>query len=195
MSTHHLKTWPAQFEAVRSARKRFEWRHCRDRSFEVGDTLMLQEWDPVSGYTGRTNAVLVTYLLAAGDGFDVPEGYCVMSITPRQPGSERAEIRRHGPDAEGQWVYDCANCGSSLAVIDFMNLVMAERGVLFEPQVETAVPMLLWCPECGDRHIDEGDFADKPHHTHSCQGCGMTWRPAIGPTCGVKFLPGFKNEA
>jgi len=55
------------------------------------------------------------------------------------------------------------------------------------------IPMLLWCPECGTRHIDEGEFAAKPHHTHACQGCGMVWRPALVPTCGVQFLPGFKN--
>ena len=34
------------------------------------------------------------------------------------------------------------------------------------------VPMLLWCPECGERHIDEGDFAKKLHRTHACQHCG-----------------------
>jgi hypothetical protein len=58
----------------------------------------------------------------------------------------------------------------------------------------TPVEILLWCPSCGARHIDEGEFATKPHHTHACQSCGMVWRPAIGPTCGVQFLPGFKNE-
>lgn len=56
------------------------------------------------------------------------------------------------------------------------------------------IPMLLWCPECGERHLDVGRFASKPHHTHACQGCGMVWRPAIGPTVGVEFLTGFKNE-
>lgn len=56
------------------------------------------------------------------------------------------------------------------------------------------IPILLWCPECGGRHVDVGEFAFKPHHTHSCQHCGMTWRPAVVDTCGVQFLPGFKNE-
>ena len=56
------------------------------------------------------------------------------------------------------------------------------------------IPMLLTCPICGWRHIDEGEFATKPHHTHACQICGTVWRPAIVPTCGVQFLPGFKNE-
>lgn len=55
--------------------------------------------------------------------------------------------------------------------------------------------MLLWCPECHERHIDEGDFETKEHHTHACQHCGHVWRPAIVPTRGVRFLPGFKNGA
>lgn len=60
---------------------------------------------------------------------------------------------------------------------------------------ETApTPMLLWCPECGTRHIDEGEFATKPHRAHACQNCGMVWRPAIEATVGVRHLPGFKNE-
>lgn len=55
------------------------------------------------------------------------------------------------------------------------------------------VPMLLWCPGCGHRHIDEGEFASKSHHTHACQHCGHVWRPAVPATVGVRFLPGFKN--
>jgi len=35
----------------------------------------------------------------------------------------------------------------------------------------------------------------KPHHTHACQHCGLVWRPAIAPTVGVQFLPGFKGKA
>lgn len=56
------------------------------------------------------------------------------------------------------------------------------------------IPMLLWCPECNTRHVDVGEFATKPHRTHSCQECGMVWRPALVPTVGVQFLPGYKNE-
>lgn len=57
----------------------------------------------------------------------------------------------------------------------------------------TPVPMRLHCPECGGLHVDEGEFATKLHHTHACQECGAVWRPAIVPTVGVRFLPGFKN--
>lgn len=56
------------------------------------------------------------------------------------------------------------------------------------------IPMFLTCPMCGARHIDKKEFKTRPHHTHSCQKCGLTWRPAIVPTVGVKFLPGFKNR-
>lgn len=56
------------------------------------------------------------------------------------------------------------------------------------------IPMYLTCPRCSARHIDEREFIKKPHHTHSCQACGLTWRPAVVPTVGVLWLPGFKNE-
>jgi len=62
------------------------------------------------------------------------------------------------------------------------------------PAPPEPVPLLLWCPMCHGRHLDVGIWATKPHHTHSCQHCGLTWRPAVGPTVGVQYLPGFKNE-
>lgn len=58
----------------------------------------------------------------------------------------------------------------------------------------TPIPMLLYCPRCNGRHIDEGIFATKPHETHSCQHCGLTWKPAKVPTVGVEFLPGYRND-
>ncbi len=58
-----------------------------------------------------------------------------------------------------------------------------------------SVPMRLPCPMCGVLHIDTGKFATKKHHTHACQVCGMVWRPAIVPTVGVQFLPGFLDTA
>ena len=57
------------------------------------------------------------------------------------------------------------------------------------------IPMRLHCPECHQLHEDTGEFATKPHHTHACQHCGNVWRPAIVPTVGVRFLPGFRDDA
>lgn len=71
-----------------------------------------------------------------------------------------------------------------------LQAVIKTKGYTSQP-----VPLRLNCPTCGALHIDEGEFATKPHHTHSCQSCGMTWRPAVVPTVGVQFLPGFKNNA
>ncbi len=56
------------------------------------------------------------------------------------------------------------------------------------------ISILLNCPCCGERHIDEGEWAERPHHTHACQSCGTVWRPALVDTVGVRFLPGFKND-
>lgn len=56
------------------------------------------------------------------------------------------------------------------------------------------IPMILFCPLCRTRHIDEDKFAEVAHHTHACQGCGFVWRPAKVNTHGVKALPGYTNE-
>lgn len=55
------------------------------------------------------------------------------------------------------------------------------------------VPLLLHCPLCNTRHVDKGEFATRPHHTHACQQCGHVWRPALVFTVGVQFLPGFRD--
>lgn len=67
------------------------------------------------------------------------------------------------------------------------------RARLAGPLNPSPIAMRLPCPDCGELHLDEGAFATKPHHTHSCQKCGLTWRPAVVHTVGVRFLPGFKN--
>jgi hypothetical protein len=59
---------------------------------------------------------------------------------------------------------------------------------------QTPIPMRIPCPGCGELHLDEGEFATKPHRDHVCQSCGLTWRPALVPTVGVRFLPGYENE-
>lgn len=66
-----------------------------------------------------------------------------------------------------------------------------EHGIKDTPD---PIPIRLHCPSCGELHIDEGEFATKPHHTHACQFCGEVWRPAIVFTVGVRFLPGFKSQ-
>lgn len=71
---------------------------------------------------------------------------------------------------------------------------------------EAPIPMVLFCPECGLRHVDapesdvtmypEGAWRDgpmvrvpgwknPPHRSHLCHGCGCIWRPADVATVGV----------
>ena len=71
----------------------------------------------------------------------------------------------------------------------------AAKKLLLDHRISVVpIPMILTCPSCNARHIDTGKFATKPHHTHACQSCGTCWRPAVIPTVGVRFLPGFKDN-
>lgn len=91
----------------------------------------------------------------------------------------------------------CTECGelTRQKVGERCERVVDDRGQgsVCNGYVLAPIPMLLWCPACGERHIDTGEFATRVHHTHACQSCGMVWRPSRIPTLGVQFLPGFKN--
>lgn len=81
MKVHDLKCWPEPFQAIVDARKRHEFRR-DDRAFEVGDLLLLREWNPDrADYTGRMLMVQALYI-SRGPEFDLPAGYAVISIQP-----------------------------------------------------------------------------------------------------------------
>lgn len=75
---HALKTLPKYFEAVCMGIKKFELRK-NDRNFKVGDYLALNEWDG-NNYTGRSQLVIVTYIVKPDMFMDCPDGYVIMSI-------------------------------------------------------------------------------------------------------------------
>lgn len=61
------KIWPEYFEAVLSGKKKFEVR-LSDFGCQVGDTLILREWDPeTKKYTGRKLEKPVSYLVRTKD--------------------------------------------------------------------------------------------------------------------------------
>lgn len=84
MTEHRLKTWPIFFEAVERGDKTFEVRK-NDRSFQRGDTLVLERYHPEFGYEkfgGNAAPTLkrsVTYVLAGGM-FGVEPGYAVLGL-------------------------------------------------------------------------------------------------------------------
>jgi hypothetical protein len=53
-----------------------------------------------------------------------------------------------------------------------------------------AIPMVLDCPKCHCKHVDEGEWATtRVHREHLCALCGHVWRPCNVPTLGVEALP------
>lgn len=86
MRKHRLKTWPAFFDLVSRGLKPWEYRK-NDRDFQVGDVLVLCEWDPHSErYSGAEHECVVGLVVTSCPG--LPKGYCIMGID--------------GPDVEGE---------------------------------------------------------------------------------------------
>jgi len=79
MATHELKTWKIYFNDIIEGKKNFELRK-NDRGYNVGDTLILKEYDnEVNAYTGRLTDCTVEYILHGGQ-FGLEEGYVIMGI-------------------------------------------------------------------------------------------------------------------
>ena len=82
---HRLKSWPEYFRAVASGLKRFELR-LDYRPFEIGDTLILEEWNPATAeYTGNVEVLRVTYLMTHDPTvpFSPSPGWIIMSLETR----------------------------------------------------------------------------------------------------------------
>ena len=77
---HHLKTWPQYFAAIRDGSKTFEIRREQDRTFAVGDVLVLQEFEPESlSYTCERETRTVTYLVR-GPAWGLPHDMVVLGL-------------------------------------------------------------------------------------------------------------------
>lgn len=73
---HELKLDKEFFYFVLSGIKTFEIRF-NDRNYQVGDVLILKEWDKVTkSYTGRVIEKEITYIT----DYEQKDGYVVMSI-------------------------------------------------------------------------------------------------------------------
>lgn len=84
---HYIKSWPTQFDAIKSGEKTFEWRK-NDRDYAKGDVLVLKKFDPAEGggFMPEQITVYVTYVMYGG--FGLPDGYCIMSISHERPEDE-----------------------------------------------------------------------------------------------------------
>lgn len=60
---YEVKSWPQFFTQMIAGIKRHDMRDKRDRNYEVGDRMLLREYDPFgAGYTGRDAVALITYI-------------------------------------------------------------------------------------------------------------------------------------
>ncbi len=82
--THELKVLPEYFEALVNGSKTFEIRK-NDRNFQVGDWLLLKEWNPeTEEYTGYSVLRYVSYILYDWQA-GLKDGYCIMGLKHGAP--------------------------------------------------------------------------------------------------------------
>lgn len=72
---HRLKTVQPFFDAVKARDKHFDLR-LNDRDFQVGDTVVLEEWTG-NHYTGKGVTRKIKYVLKDCPEFGLMEGYCI----------------------------------------------------------------------------------------------------------------------
>lgn len=101
-------------------------------------------------------------------------------------------------DSEVLWLVQAAKRWSNTLSDDALQLDVRDHIRRIEAALERPeLPLELFiiCPRCKEQHVDEGEFATKPHKNHSCQFCGLTFQ-ASGPveSIGVQFFRGYKNE-
>jgi hypothetical protein len=83
---YELKSWSEFFEPILLGKKTHDLRRADDRNFEVGDVLLLREFNPQSStYTGRELLVEVTYITSAKHPCALSEAslhrdFCILSI-------------------------------------------------------------------------------------------------------------------
>lgn len=78
MATHELKILPEYFQAQKEGKKNFEIRK-NDCGYQVGDLLILKEYDPeTNNFTGRNMIVEITYMT----DYMQKEGYMVLGTKP-----------------------------------------------------------------------------------------------------------------
>lgn len=78
--TIEKKILPGYFRFVRRREKTFELRK-DDSDYEVGDILVLREWDG-SKYTGCLLHREITYILRDCYEYGLREGWCILAIQP-----------------------------------------------------------------------------------------------------------------
>lgn len=76
---HRFKILPEYFLKVCAGQKNFEIRK-DDRDVQIGDTVILMEWHPETGYSGAISRELhISYVLRNVPQYGLAEKYCIFS--------------------------------------------------------------------------------------------------------------------
>ncbi|WP_157783553.1 hypothetical protein [Rhizorhabdus wittichii] len=85
--------------------------------------------------------------------------------------------------------------GMGAAIRAIIEALRGASGGGVERPPDAPINIVLHCPNCGLQHIDEpvGEWegrpwANPPHRSHLCHGCGCIWRPADIATNGVSSI-------
>lgn len=78
MTRHELKTLPAYFEMAWYRTKQFELRK-NDRNFQIGDEVILREWSPNDGYSGRSILSHISCIISEPEY--LADGYVALGLS------------------------------------------------------------------------------------------------------------------
>lgn len=78
---HDIKVHPQFWEPLIKGDMKFQLRR-NDRVYKVGDTLMLNEFNPEFGYTGKQRLSIVSYVLMPEDCPGLIAGFCILGLGP-----------------------------------------------------------------------------------------------------------------
>jgi len=87
----HLKSWKPFFQAIKYGHKTHDLRSKKDRTFKVGEEIVLEEYDPFTGeYTGEKLLCKITYITddvtpCAFSSAVLEKGYCILSLRAISP--------------------------------------------------------------------------------------------------------------
>jgi hypothetical protein len=102
MKTHELKTWPVFYKDIVNGTKTFEVRK-NDRNFQLGDILLLREYDPdAEQYTGAKTERVITYILGDNPFFQL-NAMVILGISPlpqQEPERTAEENKQKDTDLE-----------------------------------------------------------------------------------------------
>jgi hypothetical protein len=97
--THKVKSWPCYFQPMVDGIKKHDMRNMKDREYNVGDRLLLQEYDHTTGeYTHREALFEITYITSkdtpcALSSAMLDDNGCILSLKLIEHNCESKGIR------------------------------------------------------------------------------------------------------